>query len=85
MSWIDWIKDYWMSAEELEKCERRVPAFSILSKLSDEQFLQVDEKWYIKASLLNPELLREVEEALAFDYALSQTAAAVSWDIHRCL
>lgn len=81
MSWLN----FQMSCEDLEKCERVVPIFSIIWQLTEEQLKQVDNNKCIKVNLLTKEQLTQVEEALRFDYHFAKIYGETASDIHRFL
>jgi len=84
MNWIN-LQNFWITQEKLEKCERKVPIFSIFWQLNDEQLKQVDENWNIKAKLLTKEQLTQVEENLNFDYYFSKIHGETVWNVHKYL
>lgn len=65
------VGNFWISPENLEKCQRQVPIYAIASSLTQEQKTYV--QWnMISIKHLTEEQLNEVEEALAFDEAVAK-------------
>ncbi len=70
------MNNFSITQEDLEKCERKVPIFAIWSTLTGEQKVYVE--WdMISVKYLTPEQLQRVEDALAFDVAVSD----IQWDV----
>lgn len=79
-----WV-NFWITRENLEKSERRVPIYSIYNTLNEEQLSEI-EKWdLIRVSLLNREQLDRVNEALSFDYQYNKIWNDTSYKIHSHL
>lgn len=76
---------FWLTPEDLEKAERRVPVVSIAHTLTPEQLAQVEDENVIRAALLDANQLEIVEEALSFDLAFADISWEVSSKIHKYL
>lgn len=84
MNTLDTQKNFWITAENLENSQRKVPIHAIVWTLTGEQknYAQWD---FISAKYLTPEQLQIVEEALAFDVAATQITWETSQKAYLCL
>lgn len=76
---------FWLTPEDLEKAERRVPIVSITHTLTSEQLAQVEEGGLIRTTLLNSNQLEQVDEALSFDLAFADISWEVSSQVYKYL
>lgn len=74
-----------LTPEDLDASERRVPVYAIANMLTWEQLSQVWEDNLIKASLLTPVQMAEVNAALEFDNNLAQIGHDVKAWVHNFL